>query len=155
MSTIIQQDATIYSLFISANCSTCFGWYLHSSWWAYITGSTVSGVIETVTATCRERDWILDTVDTVIPKSCRAVFGYKLYIVASCWIIVDTYYAMHGPLNIKILRKFVRSLQFWLKSEDNDNEHVTSRRLYNALHDFWLVEFSNSRLGISHVYNST
>ena len=25
----------------------------------------------------------------------------KLYIVASCWIIIDTYYAMHGPLNIK------------------------------------------------------
>ena len=25
----------------------------------------------------------------------------KLYIVASCWTIIDTYYAMHGPLNIK------------------------------------------------------
>ena len=26
----------------------------------------------------------------------------KLYIVESCWIIIDTYYAMHGPLNVKI-----------------------------------------------------
>jgi len=25
----------------------------------------------------------------------------KLCIVASCWTIIDTYYAMHGPLNIK------------------------------------------------------
>ena len=24
----IQQDATLHSLFISGNCSTCFGWYL-------------------------------------------------------------------------------------------------------------------------------
>ena len=26
---IVQQDATTYSLFISVNRSTCFGWYLH------------------------------------------------------------------------------------------------------------------------------
>ena len=26
----------------------------------------------------------------------------KLYIVASCWTIIDTYYTMHGPLNIKL-----------------------------------------------------
>jgi hypothetical protein len=25
----IQQDATLHSLFISENCSVCFGWYLH------------------------------------------------------------------------------------------------------------------------------
>jgi len=25
----------------------------------------------------------------------------KLYIVAFCWIIIDTYYVMHGPLKIK------------------------------------------------------
>jgi len=55
---ITQQDVTIYSLFISANCSTCFGWYLHPSSGAHVTVSTVSGTIETVTATCRERDWM-------------------------------------------------------------------------------------------------
>jgi len=58
VSIIIQQDATIYSLFTSANRSTCFRWYLHPSSGAHITVSTVSGFIETVTATCRERDWM-------------------------------------------------------------------------------------------------
>jgi len=28
---ISKQDATLHSLFISGNCSTCFGWYLHPS----------------------------------------------------------------------------------------------------------------------------
>jgi hypothetical protein len=27
----ILQDATLHSLFISGNCSTCFGWYIHPS----------------------------------------------------------------------------------------------------------------------------
>ena len=31
VSIIVQQDAKLYSLFISVNCSTCFGWYLHPS----------------------------------------------------------------------------------------------------------------------------
>jgi len=34
----------------------------------------------------------------------------KLYIVAFCWIIIDTHYVMHGPLNIK--SKFV-FISFW------------------------------------------
>ena len=53
----VQQDATIYSVFISVNRSTCFGWYLHPSSGAHITVSTVAGISKTVTATCRERDW--------------------------------------------------------------------------------------------------
>jgi len=48
----------IYSLFISVNCSTCFGWYLHPPSGAHINVSTVSGISETVTATCGERDWM-------------------------------------------------------------------------------------------------
>jgi len=55
VSIIIQRDATIYSLFISVNCSTCFGWYLHPSSGAHITVTTVTGIVETVTANCRER----------------------------------------------------------------------------------------------------
>jgi len=47
VSIIIQQDATIYSLFISANCSTRFRWYLHPSSGAHTTVSTVSGITET------------------------------------------------------------------------------------------------------------
>jgi len=38
----VQQHATIYSLFISVNRSTCFGWYLHPSSGAHVTVSTVS-----------------------------------------------------------------------------------------------------------------
>jgi len=62
MAIIIQRDATIYSLFISANCSACLGWYLHPSSGAHNTVSTVSGINETVTATCRERGWAETTV---------------------------------------------------------------------------------------------
>jgi hypothetical protein len=40
----IQQDATLHSLFISGNCSTCFGWYLHPSSWAHTTVSTVTTI---------------------------------------------------------------------------------------------------------------
>ena len=48
----IQQDATLHSLFISGNCSTCFGWYLHPSSGAHTTVSTASGICHTITATC-------------------------------------------------------------------------------------------------------
>ena len=49
----IQQDATLHSLFISGNCSTCFGCYFHPSWGAHTTVSTASGICHTVTAICR------------------------------------------------------------------------------------------------------
>jgi hypothetical protein len=49
----IQHDATLRNLFISWNCSTCFGWYLHPSSGAQRTVSTASGICQTVTATCR------------------------------------------------------------------------------------------------------
>jgi hypothetical protein len=39
----IQQDATLHILFISGNCSTCFGWYHHPSSWAQTIVSTASG----------------------------------------------------------------------------------------------------------------
>jgi hypothetical protein len=51
----IQQDATLHSLFISGNCSTCFGWYFHLSPGAHTTVSTASGICHTVTAICRYR----------------------------------------------------------------------------------------------------
>jgi len=55
---IAQQNATIYSLFISVNCSKYFWWQLHPSSAAHNTASTVSGINETDTATRRERDWM-------------------------------------------------------------------------------------------------
>ena len=51
----IQQDATLHSLFISGNCSTCFGWYFHPSSGANTTVSTASGICHTVTSICRYR----------------------------------------------------------------------------------------------------
>ena len=50
----IQQDATLHSLFISGNCSTCFGWYHHPSSGAQTTVFTASGICHTVIATCRD-----------------------------------------------------------------------------------------------------
>jgi len=38
-----QRDATIYSLFIAANCSTFFGWWHHPSSRAHINVFTASG----------------------------------------------------------------------------------------------------------------
>jgi hypothetical protein len=40
----IQKDATLHSLFISGNCSTCFGWYFHPSSGAPTTVFTASGI---------------------------------------------------------------------------------------------------------------
>jgi hypothetical protein len=47
----IQQDATLHSLFISGNCSTCFEWYLHPSSGAHTTVFTASDICHTVIAT--------------------------------------------------------------------------------------------------------
>jgi len=49
----IQKDANFHILFITGNCSTCFGWYLHPSSGAHTTVSTASGICHTFTATCR------------------------------------------------------------------------------------------------------
>jgi hypothetical protein len=43
------------SLFISGNCSTCFGWYFHPSSGAHTIVSTAFGICHTVTAICRCR----------------------------------------------------------------------------------------------------
>ena len=46
----------LYTLhYISVNCSTCFGWYLHPSLGAHITVITASGTGQTVAATFRCR----------------------------------------------------------------------------------------------------
>ena len=40
----------------------------------------------------------------ILPETFTAVADInKLYIDASCLVIIDTYYAMHGPLNIKFM----------------------------------------------------
>ena len=44
----IQQDATLYCLFKSGNCSIYFGWYLHPSSGELTTVSTATGICYTV-----------------------------------------------------------------------------------------------------------
>jgi hypothetical protein len=46
----IQRDAALHSLFVSGNCSTCFGWYLHPSSGVHTTVPTASGICHTVNA---------------------------------------------------------------------------------------------------------
>ena len=70
----IQQDATLHSLFISGNCSTCFGWYLHSSSGVHTTVSTASGTCQTVTAVTVGQ--VPDAVDTVV---CAPDDGWKYH----------------------------------------------------------------------------
>jgi hypothetical protein len=85
----IQQYATLHSLFISGNCSACFGWYLHPSSRAHTTTSTASGICHIVTAICRYRGrvgtglivlWVArqipDAVDTVV---CAPDDGWKYH----------------------------------------------------------------------------
>ena len=57
----VQQDATLHSLFISGNCSTCFGCYFHPSSGVHATVSTASGICHTVTATCRYHGGVVPT----------------------------------------------------------------------------------------------
>jgi hypothetical protein len=97
--TYIQQDVTLHSLFISGNCSTCFGWYFHPSSGAHTTVSTASGICHTVTATCRYRGRV-GTGLSVLWVACTPYDRWKyhpkheeqfpdinkLCNVASCWI---------------------------------------------------------------------
>ena len=52
ISIYVQQDATLPTLFIYGNCSTCFGCYFHPTSGAHTTVSTASGICPTFTATC-------------------------------------------------------------------------------------------------------
>jgi len=84
----IQQDATIHSLFISGNCCTCFGWYLHPSSGARTTLSAASGICHTVIATCGYRGRV-GQFHLLHPKHVEQFPDInKLCKVASCWIYV-------------------------------------------------------------------
>jgi len=72
----IQQDATLHSLFIFWNCSTCFGWYLHPSSGAHTTVSTASCICHTVTATCRYRGRVVEDSNKHIIEETVRQLGY-------------------------------------------------------------------------------
>jgi len=128
----IQKDATIYSLFITVNCSTWFGWYLHPSSRVHI---TVSDVIETVTATCREHDWTgahaggsNDLINVsycryrymsswwwveIPPEIYRAVYRHKY--TAYCCILLDNYWPQNRLVLYSNLFLVLCSYrEFWL-----------------------------------------
>ena len=113
--------------FISANCSTCFVWYsthhqelipLYLQYLALLRLLLLPVVSVTFTTGGSNGFLMPVTVDTVIRAPVDA-WSYhtkhveqfadinKLYIVASCCIITDTCYGMHGPLNIKTMRNLV------------------------------------------------
>jgi hypothetical protein len=110
----IQQDATLHSLFISGNCSTCFGWYLHPSSGAHTTVSTASGICHTVTATCRSAAASsIGVTNTIVctpddgwryhPKHVEQFPDInKLCKVASCWIYIGIYSNIPSVLKFKI-----------------------------------------------------
>jgi hypothetical protein len=76
----IQQDATSHSLFISRNCSTCFGWYFHPSSGAHTTLSTASGICHTGTAICRYRGRVGTGLSVL-----WVAYGTSTYWGVSCW----------------------------------------------------------------------
>ena len=58
---------TLLNLYISGNCSTFFGWYLHPSSEAHTTVSTASGTGQTVSAPFRYRGTV-GTAVTTLPQ---------------------------------------------------------------------------------------
>jgi len=127
VSLIVQQVATIYSLFISVTALHVSGGIfthhqdliaLYLQYLALmrpllvpvmnVTGWELHSLSRQVSVTV---SLMPDTVDTVLwgpddgwryhPRHVADTRINKLYIVASCWIIIDTYYTMHGPMNIK------------------------------------------------------
>ena len=78
ISIYIQQDATLHSLFITGNCSTCFGWYLHRSSGAHTTVSTASGTCQTVTAR-RQAVNLFRGVYVALPLFYRALYSFCDY----------------------------------------------------------------------------
>jgi len=101
MPIIVQQDATTYSLFLSVNCSTCFGWYLHPSSGVHVTVSRASGTSKTIIATCCEHDWTGTLVQSCSQQVAVMVLLMpdavvtdinKLYIVASCCTIIGSHH---------------------------------------------------------------
>jgi hypothetical protein len=107
----IQQDATLHSLFMSGNCSTYFGWYLHPSSGAHTTVSTESGICHTVVGSSNSSTIAAGSSNSVTNTRCRRYSCMrswwwvgvspetcerfpdinKLCKVASCWIYIGIY----------------------------------------------------------------
>jgi hypothetical protein len=84
----IQQDAALHSLFISGNCSTCFGWYLHPSSGEQTTVSAASGICHTVIATCCYYIWKLLYMFRMVPPP---IIRRANNCVCSIWYLSQRY----------------------------------------------------------------
>jgi hypothetical protein len=134
----IQQNATLHNLFISGNCSTCFGWHFHPSSGVHATVSTASVICHTVTAICRYRGrvgtglsvlWVAWQIpDAEVTVACTPDDGWKclpkhveqfpdinkLCNVASCWMheYIGILLGVHPILHISRIRvKAVQSTE--------------------------------------------
>src|SRR5215475_4871400 len=100
----------LHSLFVSGNCSTCFGWYFHPSSGEHTTASTASGICHTVTAICRYRGrvgtglsvlWVAYATHTTVEQFPDI---NKLFNVVSCWIYIGILLGAHCILHISKMR---------------------------------------------------
>jgi len=126
----------------------------HPSSGAHNTVSTVSGINETVTATCGERGWTGrpstfttgSSTGLINAKYCRySVMSSwwwvkyhpkhveqltvlnKLYSVASCWIIIVIHLTLNLPQNMFKTSTWYRLLRVW----------VQTPALHQCRNDFW------------------
>jgi len=130
----IQQDATLHILFISGNCSTCFGWYFHPSSGAHTTVSTASGICHTVTAICRYRG-IVGT-------------GLSVLWVAYAISLVHTHQQLYDNMKVK---KKIFYTKTWLVDLRSGPSNFALR------HNFVLwkhIEIRAKRLCCSYLYHS-
>jgi len=131
----IQQDATLHSLFISGNCSTCFEWYFHPPSGAHTTVSTASGICHTVTAFCRYRGRVgtgLSVLWVAYATHSAPDAGWKYHPkhveqfpdinkqcnVASCWIYeyIGILLGAHPILHISRIRvNIIKNLSHYFK----------------------------------------
>jgi hypothetical protein len=83
----IQQDATLHSLFISGNCSTCFGCYFHPSSGAHTTVFTASGICHIVTAICRYRGRVGIGLSVLWVTYAIYLYVCPVYLSVGCLVV--------------------------------------------------------------------
>jgi hypothetical protein len=90
----IQQDATLHGLFISGNCSRCFGWYFHPSSGAHTTVSTPDAVDIVVCTPDNEWKYHPKHVDQFpdINKMCNVASCLKYQYTG---ILLGVHYILH------------------------------------------------------------
>ena len=84
----IQQNATLRSLFISGNCSTCFGWYLHPSSGAHTTIYSIWYLLEDYIPIYIQQDATLHSL--FISGNCSTCFRWYFHPSSGAYTTVPT-----------------------------------------------------------------